>query len=75
MAKLINKWVAGLLAVVMLLGMLPMSVFAPSSNTAGTDQPGWNGGTALTVRVRAASEGAGVRGGGGGGGRLWARGG
>lgn len=67
MAKLINKWVAGLLAVVMLLGMLPMSVFATSSNTDGNDQPGWNGGTAITVRVRDASDeakvlkGAGVK--------------
>lgn len=66
MAKLINKWVAGLLAVIMLIGMLPMSVFA-SSNTDGNDQPGWNGGTAITVRVRDASdeakvlEGAGVK--------------
>lgn len=67
MAKLINKWLAGLLAAIMLVGMLPMSAFAVSSNTDGNDRPGDKGTTAITVVVRDASdnakflEGAGVR--------------
>ena len=56
MAKLINKWLAGLLAAIMLVGMLPMSAFAVSSNTDGNDRPGDNGTTAISVVVRDASD-------------------
>lgn len=55
MKKQISKWLAGLMAVVMVLGMLPMSALAVPGNE-DDDRPGDNGITSITVTARDAKQ-------------------
>ncbi len=50
MKKLFSKWLSGVLALVMVMGMLPGAIFADNSGSG--DQPGTNGVTSITVTVR-----------------------
>ena len=55
MKKQLSKWLAGLMAVVMIIGMLPISALAVSGNE-DDDRPGDNGVTSITVTARDARQ-------------------
>ena len=53
MKKLFSKWLCGMLAFIMVVGLLPTTAFAAQSTNPGSgDQPGENGVTSITVTVR-----------------------
>ena len=57
MKKLFSKWLSGMLALVMVIGLLPAAGFAASGNNSGSgDRPGDNGTTSITVFVRDSSD-------------------
>ena len=55
MKKQFSKWLAGLMAVIMIVGMLPTAAFAVSGNE-DDDRPGDNGTTSITVIARDARQ-------------------
>lgn len=54
MKKLFNKWLSGMLAFLMVIGMAPTAAFA--ANPGSGDRPGDNGVTSITVTVRDAAD-------------------
>lgn len=55
MKKQLSKWLAGMMAVIMIIGMLPMSALAVSGNE-DDDRPGDNGITSITVTAHDAKQ-------------------
>ena len=54
MKKLFSKWLSGMLAFIMVVGLLPSAAFA--ANPGSGDRPGDNGVTSITVTVRDAAD-------------------
>ena len=55
MKKQFSKWLAGLMAVIMIVGMLPTAAFAVSGNE-DDDRPGDTGTTSIKVIARDARQ-------------------
>lgn len=55
MKKQFSKWLAGMMAVIMIIGMLPTAAFAALASEAD-DRPADNGHTSITVAVRDARQ-------------------